>query len=755
MKNTLFILAILTFCSYSALADISLPTPDSLPDVEDLPTIEELPDPFTMLDGTRIETPEQWYKYRRPELKLLFQHYMYGYRPENIQITVTITQSGTKVLDGKAILKEVEISFKQLKSPDAPKIHLALFIPNQGDGPFPVFLGLNKCGNQTVIPDESVTVSKAWQHSNCGDSENHGRGQKTDFWCVEDLVERGYAFATFHESNVDPDKHDFTDGIHPHFPNLPGPDESRWGTISAWAWGLQRCVDYLVKDTDIDNGRICLIGHSRRGKTALLAGAFDERVSLVVPHQSGTGGCALSRNNNQETVERINRVFPHWFNDTFTKFNDNEEQLPIDQHLLMALVAPRALLDTAGLQDTWANYESALRAIKAADSVWEFLGVPGMVGDGIIQEDETITAENSGDLQQYRRDSRHTLNIGYWNKILDFADVYFEKRDDRPPRRVSAAYPTVGGFERVDPAFDELVPPDTKIERLAQGFDWSEGPVWVKDGGYLLFSDIPPNTIYKWKEGHGLSLYLKPSGYTSDIERGGEVGSNGLLIDTKGRLVLCQHGDRRMARMDAPLSDPAPKFTTLAAKYNGKRFNSPNDATFHKNGDLFFTDPPYGLEKNVNDPTKELDFQGVYRLSTNGEVTLVSDKLSRPNGIAFSPDYKTLYVANSDGRNPIWMAFNVNENGKTDEGRVFFDARTLKSQRRGGGDGMKVDSQGNLFATGPGGVLVISPQGKHLGTILTGKPTSNCAFGKDGKTLYITADNYLLRVRLNTKGMGF
>lgn len=329
--------------------------------------------------------------------------------------------------------------------------------------------------------------------------------------------------------------------------------------------------------------------------------------------------------------------------------------------------------------------------------------------------------------------------------ILNFAAA-------QEPKGVEKPYPTIGEVEYAEKELEALVPKSSKLEKLAEGFDWSEGPLWIEDGNYLLFCDIPPNRIYRWSEKDGLSLYLTPSGYTGLTPRSGEPGSNGLLLDSQGRLVLCQHGDRRMARMDAPLDAPQVRFETLAGKYKGKKFNSPNDAVFHKNGDLFFTDPPYGLEKNMDDPAKELDFQGVYRLDTKGNLHLVTDNISRPNGIAFSPDYKTLYVANSDGANPVWMAFDVDEEGKTSSPRVFFDSRTIG--RQGGGDGMKVDKQGNVFATGPGGVLVINPQGKYLGTIHTGRATANCAFGDDGKTLYITADDALLRIRLSTTGMG-
>jgi gluconolactonase len=207
--------------------------------------------------------------------------------------------------------------------------------------------------------------------------------------------------------------------------------------------------------------------------------------------------------------------------------------------------------------------------------------------------------------------------------------------------------------------------------------------------------------------------------------------------------------------MDAPLDKPEPKYVTVAGAYDGKRFNSPNDATLHSSGAIYFTDPPYGLERNMDDPAKELDFQGVYRVTPDGEVTLLTKELERPNGIALSPDEKTLYVANSHGPRPIWMAFPVLEDGMLGSGRVFFDATELSKTRRGAPDGMEVDEHGNVWATGPGGVLVFSPEGKHLGTLLTGQATSNCAFGEDGKTLFITADMYILRIPLRAKGKGF
>jgi len=311
-------------------------------------------------------------------------------------------------------------------------------------------------------------------------------------------------------------------------------------------------------------------------------------------------------------------------------------------------------------------------------------------------------------------------------------------------------YPTLGKIVKEDPRLDALLAPDANTEVLAAGFEWSEGPVWSQAGGFLLFSDIPNNEVLKWTAAKGIELYMKPSGYTGVAPWGREPGSNGLLFDAQGRLVLMEHGDRRVSRMDVDGGK-----VTLADRYEGKRLNSPNDGVMKSNGDLYFTDPPYGLPKQAEDPRRELDFCGVYRWSA-GKLTLLTREMTRPNGIAFSPDEKTLYVANSDPRKAVWMAFPVNPDGTLGAGRVFADVTAMVGDSSPGlPDGLKVDAAGNLFATGPGGVHIFAADGKRLGRIATGEATANVAWGDDGSTLYITADMYLCRIRTKTRGAGW
>jgi gluconolactonase len=314
-----------------------------------------------------------------------------------------------------------------------------------------------------------------------------------------------------------------------------------------------------------------------------------------------------------------------------------------------------------------------------------------------------------------------------------------------------AAPQETGRIVRLDPRMDRIAGRDAKLEKIAGGYNWVEGPVWNRKEGYLLFSDIPSNSIFKWRPGEEATLFMRPSGYTGAAPfEGREPGSNGLAYDARGRLVLCEHGDRRVARLE----DDGRK-TTLADRFEGKRLNSPNDLAFKSNGDIYFTDPPFGLPKTFNDPRRELPFCGVYRLSADGKLTLLTKEIKAPNGIAFSPDEKTLYVTEVEANSPAWLAFDVKEDGTLANRRVFFDAKPWSKTRPGAPDGLKVDREGNLFATGPGGVYFFAPDGTHLGIIETGVPTANCAWGDDGSTLYITADKAVYRIRLNTKGAGF
>ncbi len=319
-----------------------------------------------------------------------------------------------------------------------------------------------------------------------------------------------------------------------------------------------------------------------------------------------------------------------------------------------------------------------------------------------------------------------------------------------PITSATAPYAIHGSVERLDPALDALLAPDAAMEKLAEGFTWSEGPVWVPARACLLFSDVPENRVYRWQEGAGVSVFLEPSGFTGALGRGREPGSNGLALDPQGQLVLCQHGDRRVARLAAD----GKTFETLVDRYDGRRLSSPNDLCFDRAGNLFFTDPPYGLPGDLK---PETEFHGVYRLGTDGRLTVIARDMERPNGLALSPDERTLYVGNSHGPRPVIMAYSLNADGAAGAGRVFFDGKDLIARTRRGGsfDGLKVDDGGNLWTTGPGGVLIINPAGRHLGSLLTGRSTANCAFGDaDGRTLYITADDLLLRIRTRVTAAG-
>jgi len=313
---------------------------------------------------------------------------------------------------------------------------------------------------------------------------------------------------------------------------------------------------------------------------------------------------------------------------------------------------------------------------------------------------------------------------------------------------VNAAESPYATLESLDSRFDALIAPGTKIDKIADDLDWSEGPLWDTRRKTLLFSDIPRNVVMQWNADKGMSRFLEASGYTGAAPfTGREPGSNGLTFDSQNRLTLCQHGDRRVTRRE-----PDGTMTPLATQFEGKRLNSPNDLVYDNHGALYFTDPPYGLPGTFNDPGKELGFQGVYRVGKDGKLTLLTKELTAPNGLAFTPDYKTLYVANSQAELPIWKAFPVKPDGTLGPSRVFYDATKLRKDGDGNPDGMKVDVNGNVFATGPGGVFVFTADGALLGRILTGVPTANLAWGDDGSTLFITANHRVLRLKTLTSG---
>ncbi|RYY17688.1 MAG: SMP-30/gluconolactonase/LRE family protein [Chitinophagaceae bacterium] len=313
----------------------------------------------------------------------------------------------------------------------------------------------------------------------------------------------------------------------------------------------------------------------------------------------------------------------------------------------------------------------------------------------------------------------------------------------------SGAQDSIPGSATIEFIGDELngiINKNAKVEIIAGGFQFTEGPLWLDKEKLLLFSDVPANTIYKWTEAKGKEIYLKPAGYTGAQDRGGFLGSNGLLLSNNGELLICQHGDRRISRMDAPIHSPKPKFIMVAGVYDGKKLNSPNDLVLSASGDLYFTDPSYGFER-PGDPNKEIPFQGVYRMNKAGEISLLIDSISQPNGIGIFPDGKTLLVSDSDPGKNKWYTYEISPNGSLTNGLLFYDA--INDKGMGGCDGFKFDKAGNVFATGPGGLWIFTKSGKLIGKIkVNGAVAANCALTPDGKTIFITASNYLLRLKI-------
>jgi hypothetical protein len=396
------------------------------PPAADLPSRPEFPDPLVMLNGERVTTREQWVKKRRPELLALFQHYMYGQFPAPEKITAKVEREDRNALGGKATLKEITISFGPA---DWPKLHLLLVVPNQRKGPAPCFVGLNFRGNHTAINDPRVRLPAGWvPGSSPGVKDNRatdaGRGTQADVWSLEQAIDQGYAVATCYNGDIAPDRPGATEGLMYKLlkkgQEKPGPTDA--ATIACWAWGIHRIVDYLVADPDIDRDRIIVVGHSRLGKTALLAAAFDERIAMSIPLQAGCGGTApnRSREPKSESVKQINDRFPHWFCGNFKEFNDKTDRLPFDQHCLVALCAPRPVLFANAVEDVWANPAGQFDVLKGADPVYRLLGVGGLDAKQIPPINHLVDSR----LGYWIRPGKHSMTRQDWQIFYSFADKH-------------------------------------------------------------------------------------------------------------------------------------------------------------------------------------------------------------------------------------------------------------------------------------------------------------------------------------------
>lgn len=429
--RTVFLAEVLLVLSSAGLSSAA-----DFPDVASLPHRPELPDPLVMFDGTKVTTAADWNAKRRPELKALFQHYMYGYLPAKPKswMVEEVLFSDPQYLDGKATISESRLGFS---GPDLKqKLHVLLVVPNKREGKVPLFVAMNFCGNHAVTKHPRIHIPDGWVYKSCGGSKDErateaGRGTQSGDWNLDLIIDRGYGFACFCSGDIDPDTPDFSDGIEPSFypPGQTGPAPSDAGTISAWAWGYHRVLDFLLdKHAEaVDAKQIAAVGHSRNGKTTLLAAAMDERIALAIPHQAGCGGTAPSRvdidRKDVETIRRINTVFPHWFCDNFTLFNEQPDKLPFDQHCLAALCAPRPVLYTNAVEDQWANPDGQFEMLKAADPVYRLLNGGGL--------DATTRPElrklSSGTLGYYIRPGKHSMDREDWGVFLDFADKHFGK----------------------------------------------------------------------------------------------------------------------------------------------------------------------------------------------------------------------------------------------------------------------------------------------------------------------------------------
>lgn len=402
------------------------------PPPAELPSHPALPDPLVMLDGTRVATAEAWRERRRPELKELFEEYVYGRYPQEdgsppiAAVQAKVLFEDKQAFNGAGTLKEVELT---LGPPEWPKICLLVATPNDR-APAACFVGVNFGGNHLLLADKRIRLPQAWMPDRYPGVVDHcatgaGRGAQADSWPLAEILKRGYAVATFYCGDIQPDRPEVREGMRATLAEKPA-DDAETATIMWWAWGLHRAIDYLVKDSAIDAKRIAVVGHSRLGKTALLAGAFDERVALTVANQAGCGGSGPSRHQDAkaETVKIITKSFPHWFAMNFTEFGDDPSRLPIDQNCLVAMCAPRPVLFTAAEDDQWANPAGQFEVLQAASPVYELLGVVGLKADAMPAADAPLLGQ--GRLGYWIRSGKHAMTAADWQVYMDFADQWLK-----------------------------------------------------------------------------------------------------------------------------------------------------------------------------------------------------------------------------------------------------------------------------------------------------------------------------------------